>query len=211
MTVAMAAAKLAEAHPLGTMPYEDNARMVISSLKHPNLLKSSGQDLTVFMPTVEALTASGVTKADFLAIPDALDHVVKGHIARREVCIGGQIPGVPVETSAADGTFCGTEGTLTMVQKSDSALEIVADGTESKATTTEITNIAVCGGLLHVVDNVLMPCDLAEYSTTAPEAGSDSSTASRGVDGAPVAGTNGASAVATGVAGAVVVAVALLL
>lgn len=213
MTAAMAAAKLNEAHPLGTLPYEEGASLVMASLSHPNLLKNSGQDLTVFLPTVEALGAAGVTQEDFLAIPNALDHVVKGHIARREVCIGGQIPAVPVETNAADGSFCSTEGTLTMVQKSDSALEVIADGTEAKATTTGVTNIAVCGGLVHVIDNVLMPCDLAEYSTATPESGTagDTTTTSRGVGEAPLDGTSGASAVATGIATAAAAAAALLL
>lgn len=215
MTVAMAAAQLSESHPFGVMPYEAGASTIISSLKHPNILKNSGQDLTVFLPTLEALGAAGVTKEDFLSIPGAIDHVVKGHIARREVCIGGNVPAVPVETNAADGTFCSTEGTLTMVATGGTGLTVTADGTEAKATTTEVTNIAVCGGLVHVVDGVLMPCDIGEYSTTSAEAGaadgSDTTATARNVDTEAVTGSpSGASAVATGVAGAAIAAAALL-
>lgn len=213
MTVAMAAAKLDESHPLGTLPYETGASSVVASLKHPNLLKSSGQDLTVFVPTVQALTDSGVTAADFLAIPGAIDHVVKGHVALREVCMGGQIPAVPVETNAADGNFCGTEGTLTMAE-TGGKLEVTADGTEAKATTTDINNIAVCGGLVHVVDGVLLPCTIEEYSTTAGEGGvsaGESTSNSRGIDDAAVTGeSSGVAAMATGVAGAAAAAAAAL-
>lgn len=218
MTVAMAAAKLSEAHPLGTLPYEtaDADRPVVASLKHPNLLMNSGQDLTVFLPTVEALEASGVTGEDFLGIQGALDHVVRGHVAQREVCIGGTIPAVPVETRvAADDTFCATEGTLTLVSTSDTALEVVADGTEATVSTTGVTNIAVCGGLMHVVDAVLMPCAIDEYSSTSTtaeaadqEAGEVTAT-SRGVDGGPDS-TSGSAAVATGVAAAMAAAAAFL-
>ena len=217
MTVAMAASKLSESHPLGTLPYEASDSDVVSTLKHPNLLMNSGQDLTVFLPTAEALEAAGVTTTDFMGIPGALDHVVKGHVAQREVCIGGTIPAVPVETNvAADPTFCSTEGTLTLVAKSDTALEVVADGTEAKATTTGVTNIAVCGGLVHVVDAVLMPCALDAYSTEAAESGAESgevaaSTTSRGVDGEPVATPSASAPVAAGLAGAMAAAAALLM
>ena len=221
MTVAMAAAKLSETHPLGTLPYEtsDADSPVVASLKQPNLLMNSGQDLTVFLPTVEALEASGVTAADFLGIQGALDHVVKGHVAQREVCIGGTIPAVPVETNvAADDTFCATEGTLTLVAQSDTALEVVADGTEATATTTGVTNIAVCGGLVHVVDAVLLPCAIEEYSTASTtteaadaESGAEVTATSRGVDGEPVATPSGSAAVATGAAAAVAAAAALLM
>lgn len=213
MTVAMATAELAMDHPLGTLPYGADASRVMASLKHPNLLMNSGEDLTVFLPTADSLKSAGVVTEDFIAIPNALDHVVMGHVAQQAVCMGGQIPTGPVLTNAADGTFCKSEGTLTIVKKPDSALQVVADGTDATATITEINNIAVCGGLLHVVNNVLMPCALDEYSNINAEAGSAaSSSTSRGVDAAPMVITSdGASAMATGVAFSAIAAAALLL
>jgi hypothetical protein len=193
--LAKAASELGDTHPLGTLPYREGASPVLESLKHPNLL--AGGQYTVFVPTVEALQTSGVTEPDFVQVAGALDHIIKGHVAEQEVCVGGQVPAVPVQT-LADDSFCASDGKVTMVSSAPNSIKVIASNSQAEAATTDIKNIAVCGGLVHVVDKVLLPCPVEDYTSgTQVETGQ----ADRSTDETTVAGqTDGAAALASGAA-----------
>lgn len=192
MTIAAAAAEI-PGHPFGAAPYDvDEDSSIVSLLKHPNVLSSgSGSSYTVFVPTATALAEAGVTSPEFTATPGALDHVVSGHVIADELC-AGTTPANGKFTTKLDGVadFCGAGGAVTVATGGQGAITVTsASGATAKISDTK--NIAVCGGVAHVVDSVLLPCGVEAYSLTnsVPDAGTETP---RG--GVEVAETGGESA-----------------
>lgn len=176
MTIAAAAAEI-PGHPFGAAPYDiDDDSSIVSLLKHPNVLSSgSGSTYTVFVPTATALAEAGVTSPEFTATPGALDHVVSGHIVADELCVGSAPVDGEYTTKLESVTdFCGSGGAVTVATGGQGAITVTsASGATAKVSKTQ--NIAVCGGVAHVVDQVLLPCDADAYARTnsVPAAGTD--------------------------------------
>lgn len=223
MTVAAAAAEIPN-HPLGTAPYGvDDDSSVVSLLKHPNLLSSGGgATYTVFVPTATALAEAGVTAPEFTATPGALDHVVAGHVVAEELCLGGPAAANGEFATRLDGVdqFCGGGGAVTVTTGGQGAVTVTA-ASGATATVVEAQNIAVCGGIAHVVNNVLLPCQVDAYSLAAAGGDAVDQAPRDGVDGSDTTGESGeagtvapladsALSVATGVLAAVVALAAAL-
>lgn len=166
MTIAAAAAEIPE-HPFGAAPYEaDDDTSIVSLLKHPNVLSSgSGNSYTVFVPTATALADAGVTAPEFIATPGALDHVVSGHVVAEELCLSPSSPANGEFVTKLDGNtqFCGAGGAVTVTTGGQGAVTVTS-ASGAAATVENIKNIAVCGGVLHIVNDVLLPCEVSAYS-----------------------------------------------
>eukprot|EP00892_Ulva_mutabilis_P009466 jgi/Ulvmu1/6892/UM031_0098.1 len=171
MTVAAAAAEIPN-HPFGTAPYDlDDDSSVVSLLKNPNLLSSGGgASYSVFVPTATALVDAGVTAPEFMATPGALDHVVSGHVIAEELCLGGAAAANGEYATKLDGVgeFCGGGGAVTVTTGGQGAVTVTS-GSGATAVVSGMQNIAVCGGVVHVVNDVLLPCKVAAYSLGTPE------------------------------------------
>lgn len=165
MTIAAAAAEI-PGHPFGAAPYDvDDDTSIVSLLKHPNaLVSSAGESYTVFVPSATALAEAGVTSPEFMVNPGALDHVVSGHVVASELCLGST-PANGEYTTKLDGveSFCGAGGAVTVTTGGQGAVTVTA-ASGASAAVSGTKNIAVCGGVVHVVNGVLLPCDIAEYS-----------------------------------------------
>jgi uncharacterized surface protein with fasciclin (FAS1) repeats len=156
-SVAEAVMQLEPGHPLAMLSYASNTS-AIALLKHPNLLDrfSGGGGFTIFVPSTKALASAALTME---SDPSVIEHVLRGHIIPQRVCSNGALPAGAIPTLATK-SVCGALSKLTIARVGTNLQ--VSNGKGNMALT-QATNIQICGGVLHEIDSVLMPCTLAEY------------------------------------------------
>lgn len=145
---------------------------IVDNFNNPNLLiqravRSDLSGYTLFVPTQEALERAGVTNPAFVAVEGAFDHVLNGHTVRGKECLGGGDAelGTPraLRTLLSDG-FCTPPDTIELSQGGAAPTDtVVQTPTGMVANTTSRTNLRVCGGIVHEIDDVLLPCSMEEY------------------------------------------------
>ncbi|CAD7697230.1 unnamed protein product [Ostreobium quekettii] len=124
---------------------------------------------TVFCPTnaaFEAAVASlGITIDDLLSNQELLEEVLLYHVLETTVLSGDIVYGVDTETLlGANDSSCGVS-TLAF-EISDDGGVAVSGG--ASAATVLTPDVEICSGVLHVIDDVLLPCPSAPPPTAGP-------------------------------------------
>eukprot|EP00892_Ulva_mutabilis_P009458 jgi/Ulvmu1/6885/UM031_0091.1 len=145
---------------------------IVRHFNNPNRFVKAGnhdddRGYTLFIPTQAALERAGVTNPAFLEVQDAFEHVLNGHMVRGTVCLGGAAAeiGTPrsLRTLLTDA-FCNPLDTIEVLQGgAEPSSTLLRTSTGSVANTTTRVNLRVCGGIVHEIDDVLLPCSMDEY------------------------------------------------
>lgn len=146
---------------------------IVDNYQNPNLLaqtsaRASKDGYTLFIPTQRALERAGITNPAFLAVDDALNHVLNGHTVQGKVCLGGddaEVGTTRMLRTLLNDAFCTPRDTIEMLQGADGpSSTILRTATRSAvANTTTRVNLRVCGGIVHEIDDVLLPCSMEQY------------------------------------------------
>lgn len=145
---------------------------IVDNFNNPNLLiqranRAGLSGYTLFVPTQEALQRAGLTDPAFLAVDGAFDHVLHGHTVQGKECLGGEEAeiGTPrTLRTLLDDKFCTPSATIDLSQGgAEPTATVLRTPTGIVANTTSRTNVRVCGGVVHEIDDVLLPCSMDQY------------------------------------------------